>query len=137
MYRGTDDLHKFFAIGTTPLGSTRAGNPSAQSMVANMQLSTIETERVALVAPRTPNLTATPTTATDTSERITATTNVSPAASIEPGGALASGGPAPIATTTKMQEKKMGMTTKHWIILAVVVVSLFAAYKYFKTEKKA
>lgn len=140
MYRGTDDLHKFFAIGTSTLGSTRAGNTSAPAMVANMQLSTVETERGEEVAPRMPNLTATPpTVTTEASESTTTTTNVSPTASVGSGGASGpiSTKPAPIATTTKMQEKKMGMTTTHWIILAVVVVSLFAAYKYFKAEKKA
>lgn len=139
MYRGTDDLHKFFAIGTSTVGSTRTGNTNAQAMVQNIQLSTIETERGEEVAPRTPNLTTTPTVATETSGSTTITTNASSTDTAGSGGASGpmSTKPAPIAPTTKMQEKKMGMTTKHWIILAVVVVSLFAAYKYFKAEKKA
>lgn len=139
MYRGTDDLHKFFAIGTSTVDSTRTGNTNAQAMVQNMQLSTIETERGEEVAPRTPNLTTTPTPVTiETSGRPTITTNTSSTDTVGSGGA--SGPmltkPSPIAPI-KMQEKKMGMTTRHWIILAVVVVSLFAAYKYFESEKKA
>ena len=137
MYRGTDDLSKFFAIGTSTIDATRSGNESAQSVVANMQVSSLETNRGEEISQRSPNLTTAPlTVTTENSDSTTTTTNVSPTVGSGGASGVMTTKPAPIAPTTKMQAKTTGMTTKHWIILAVVVVSAFAAYKYF-TKKQA
>lgn len=145
MFRGTDNLNTFFAIG---IGTETVSAPAGTSQF--VQTAKAEKENLYSAFSGSLETASGPTVNTGTgspSAQVNSTpspeTNPTPTvetAVTKPG--MIGGGSVPVVVEEEMMVAKTGetpkfkMTTKHWVILAVVVVGLYLAYKHF-TKKQA
>lgn len=143
MFRGTDNLNTFFAIGTETISAPAGTSQFAQDAKAQKEslqtafsgsLETVSGPSVN-IGTGSPSAQVNPTPSPETNPTPTVETSVT-----KPG--MIGGGSVPVVVEEEMMVAKNGetpkfkMTTKHWVILAVVVVGLFVAYKHF-TKKQA
>ena len=126
MYRGTDNLSSFFAIGSQEMvADERIMNKAIAVQNAKLFNGFVAQEQEVKPAPTV----SVPSTSQE--ENYPTKPGIIDGGPVFPSGSTS----ANSGVELKDAPKKFQMTTKHWVILAIVVVSAFAIYKHFSKKQ--